>query len=880
MSDNIGGAYFKVRDLKIYASKEWLADNKKKYRQVFDRSTTSYIYAELSFFNKQFDVSTWNFECVITAYNAEDEQVCEMVVSRAVNPDENVVYIREGWGMDLPGSFWKAGNYRWEVRIGSKLIASKAFYVVDEGPVTEADNPYLDLKQIRLYEADYNDAPASQRTYYRTFDRDHTRYIWVEFLADNLLEDESKWPCELHFNFYADTGQLKGQIQELIKVPPDDDEISCTVGWGSQKTGTWYHDDYKLEIVFMDRLIAVVPFTVSDNFEEVDETEDYLRQSETLLKRMLDIGPRRNLPGLPEAPAMQLDELIGLESIKQKVKDYTTYLEFLDLRRDKGIEDDQKINLHSVFIGNPGTGKTTIAKMLGRIYKDMDLLSIGHVHEVDRSDLVGEYIGQTAPKVKEAIEKARGGILFVDEAYALARKGDDTKDFGKEVIEIIIKEMSDGPGDIVVIVAGYPEEMKVFLDSNPGLKSRFNQTFEFPDYTPQELLEIAKLSAKQRAVQFSPKAKRYLYTQLVEAYRTRDKSFGNARYVISLVEQAKMNLGLRIMNREGVDELSKYELSTVRPDDISGIFDETQARIADLPVDEELLRINLQELSQLIGLEKVKKDIEELVQLVRFYREIGRDPRDEFSLHTIFEGNPGTGKTTVARVLANIYKALGILERGHLIEVDRQKLVAGYLGQTAEKTDKVIDSAKGGVLFIDEAYTLVHGDSDSFGKEAIATLLKRMEDERGEFIVIIAGYPQNMEQFMKSNPGLKSRFDQKLVFADYEPIEMFRIAKSMFKNESMAMNKAAQKYLKTYLKELSAESDKYFGNARTVRKLVERAMKNQHLRLARIDEANRSRHMIQSITLRDIRGFDQSDVMDVTESIGFRRTAGSGSSDT
>lgn len=864
---------FKFRDLKIYASKEWLADNKKKYRQVFDRSEISYLYAELSFYNKWFDEKDWELSCVIKAFNAEDREVCNMNVQRKVNTTDNIVYIREGWGMDKPGAFWKKGEYRWEVFMNDQRIAQRPFYILDEGSVTQEDNPYLEIKTVRLYEADYNDRPESDRVYQTAFARDDTRYVWLEFKARNLLANLNNWTAELFFNFYADTGQLKGQIQELIRVDENDEELSCTVGWGSQKAGTWYIDDYKLEIVFMDQLICIVPFKVAEEAEELEDEDapPFFIPDGTYGH----VRAKTDGTNAKEEQLHSLEDLIGLETIKKKIADYTTYLQFIQFRRDKGIEDNTEINLHSVFIGNPGTGKTTVAKMLGKIYKELNLLEKGHVYEVDRSDLVGEYIGQTAPKVKEAIKKASGGILFIDEAYALARKGDDTKDFGKEVIEILLKEMSDGENNIAVIAAGYPEEMRNFLDSNPGLKSRINQVYEFPDYTPTELQDIAHFAADHRSVHLAKEAETILYQHLVEAYRTRDKTFGNARYVNSLIDAAKMNMGLRLMQSPDLNSLSEEQLSRIEKEDVTKIFLETEGKRADLPIDEALLKISLRELNDLVGLRKVKQNIEELVTLVRFYREIGKDPREEFSLHTIFKGNPGTGKTTVARIIANIYKALGILEKGHLVEVDRQKLVAGYLGQTAEKTDKVIDEATGGVLFIDEAYTLIHGESDSYGKEAIATLLKRMEDERGDFVVIVAGYPDNMEAFVNSNPGLRSRFDRTLIFEDYSEKELFHILEAMMKAEGVSPNKHAAQHLKEYLKELVTNRDKFFGNARTVRKIVEKAVKNQHLRLSQLEHEKRKPSIVKRVTLADVKEFTRDELMDNQPGIGFRRAGSS-----
>jgi SpoVK/Ycf46/Vps4 family AAA+-type ATPase len=261
-----------------------------------------------------------------------------------------------------------------------------------------------------------------------------------------------------------------------------------------------------------------------------------------------------------------------------------------------------------------------------------------------------------------------------------------------------------------------------------------------------------------------------------------------------------------------------------------------------IPVDEKLLTVALHELDSLIGMQNIKKEIRELVNLVRFYRDSGRDVLGRFFLHTVFVGNPGTGKTTVARILTKIYKALGILERGHMVETDRQGLVAGFVGQTAIKTAERVDESMGGVLFIDEAYSLTttgRGTQGDFGDEAIQTLLKRMEDHRGAFFVFVAGYPENMDNFLKTNPGLGSRFDKILRFEDYHPEELLEIALFMFQKENYRVSEEAREHLGRYMTFLHQFRDKYFGNARTVRQVVMEAIKNQNLRIAnlKLDDA-------------------------------------------
>jgi len=210
----------------------------------------------------------------------------------------------------------------------------------------------------------------------------------------------------------------------------------------------------------------------------------------------------------------------------------------------------------------------------------------------------------------------------------------------------------------------------------------------------------------------------------------------------------------------------------------------------------------------------------------------------------------------VARILAKIYKALGILERGHILEVDRAALVGGYIGQTALKTAEQLDAASGGVLFIDEAYALTQGSSGGdYGREAIETILKRMEDNRGELIVIVAGYPDNMRKFLESNPGLKSRFDKHLQFEDYSPDSLLQISFAMLQREGLAADPSAAAHLKRYFEYCHQHKDKFFGNARTVRKVVEEAVKNQHLRLASLASSERTPEMLETLTLADVEEF-------------------------
>jgi len=846
------GDPFKFKEIKIYASSEWMVNSTRKYRRVFDKNELTYIRAELVFYNKLFDEEEWEAEVHLKAYSlkrAKKELICDEGESLTVKKDQNMISYYQSWGNDTRGDFWEKGNYVWEAYIDGKFIGSQTFFVEDVGEVTAKENPYFQVESLRLFTGDGDAWKKTDRKYLKQFSRNDTKYVWAEFKIKN--KTNSDWNLEYFVNINDDAGQPKARIESLKFIEKDTKNKIYTFdrGWGSEDGGTWKDDKYTVEIVFMDTLVAATAFKTGENDIEgqlsiatVKPQLKNLKEADSSSKTLADV-------------IQNLTNLIGLNHVKKKINDHINYLDFLKLRKEKGFSDSDEISLHSVFTGNPGTGKTTVVKLLGEIYHKMGLLSDGEVHEVDRADLVGEYIGQTAPRTKEAIEKARGGILFVDEAYMLVRSNDDPKDFGREVIEILIKEMSDGEGDIAIMVAGYPKEMETFINANPGMKSRFKHYFHFDDYQPDELIAISESACKLRDVNLSPAAAAIRDKLIVEAYRNRDHTFGNARYAISLIDEGKMNLGLRLMKRKNVKKLSKKTLSLIKKEDMEMINHTSAKKKVSIAIDDYMLREALAELNSLVGMLNIKKEVNELVKLVRYYRETGKDVLNRFSLHTVFMGNPGTGKTTVARIIGKVYKALGLLERGHVVETGRDGLVAGYTGQTAIKAKEKIDEAQGGVLFIDEAYSLTGSGSGGYGGEAIEVILRNMENRRGEFAVIAAGYPQNMEAFLRANPGLKSRFDRTLHFEDFSPEELSKIAVYMLQSEKLTLNAEAESHLKSYLKEMYRRRDRFFGNARMIRRTIDRLVKKQNLRMASLDAEERTPETIETVTYDDVKEF-------------------------
>ncbi len=289
--------------------------------------------------------------------------------------------------------------------------------------------------------------------------------------------------------------------------------------------------------------------------------------------RWQEDSPQKVRPALPAPalegkseedrdPLLELENLTGLKKVKDIIKEITAYAKIQKLRQAHNLKNEPLV-LHMIFKGNPGTGKTTVARILGRLFRDINILPKGHLVEIERADLVGEYIGHTAQKTRVQVNKALGGILFIDEAYSLARGGD--KDFGKEAIDTLVKATEDHKNELIVILAGYKKEMELFMLSNPGLKSRFPIQITFPDYERGELMQIAEKMSRDREYTLSSAAKNYLYSFLQD-FNTRSLNFSNARLVRNLIEKAIRKQASRLVH---ADNPSRFQLMTLEEADIS-----------------------------------------------------------------------------------------------------------------------------------------------------------------------------------------------------------------------------------------------------------------------------------------------------------------------
>ncbi|MBA2174004.1 AAA family ATPase [Halobacillus locisalis] len=515
-------------------------------------------------------------------------------------------------------------------------------------------------------------------------------------------------------------------------------------------------------------------------------------------------------------PLEAFDQMVGLHDVKAYIRRYYHFLKYQQRRKSYGFSMVDEPGLHMIITGNPGTGKTTIARLLANIYHELGILDTKEVVEVNRSHLVGSYVGQSEENTMNYVKQAIGGVLFIDEAYSLKREGQTGNDYGQAVIDTLVSAMTSKEygGKFAVILAGYPEEMRQFLWSNPGLRSRFPEQnhIQLPDYQMEELTTIAEQTALDNDFFFTQPALNE-FTSLIDQERV-DDSFGNARTVKNLVLKTVFQKGASEAERDKHHWLDHMRIST---DDLAW---DTSLN------DEE--RSPMDRLDELIGLSNVKEEVRKLSSFVQAQqrRKENGYPVVPIQLHSVFSGNPGTGKTTVADIYAGVLKQCGLLKRGHMVVVSRSDLVAGYVGQTAIKTKKKIREALGGVLFIDEAYALHNGGRDDFGKEAIETLVDEMTKQNENLVVILAGYEREMEQLVESNPGLSSRFKKYFRFPDYDEQELIEMTHYQAGQYGYHFNEWAESFLLEKYKDHNIR-----GNGRFVTNLVNEAIQFQAIRL-------------------------------------------------
>lgn len=542
----------------------------------------------------------------------------------------------------------------------------------------------------------------------------------------------------------------------------------------------------------------------------------------------------------------KLKEMIGLTSVKEQI-DHVIAADIVEKERKRRMGSAYQLGtMHMIFGGNPGTAKTTVAKLFAGIAKEKGILKSGVLVERGGMDLDG--LGCVGA-IRDAFAEAQGGVLFIDEAYSL--KSD-------VAVTCLIQEMESRREEVIVILAGYTDRMKNFMKINEGLRSRIPYWIDFPDYSLDELSDIFRAMAKDRGFDIAPDAVMKVRDVLEKARHM--EHFGNGRYVRNLLERSVQNQAIRLMaTGRNLENVRKKELFLIKKDDIS--IPEEEVRKKREPGAAQ------KELDELIGLSSVKAVIHKAIAGFKM-KKICMDKglsKENPSLHMVFTGNPGTAKTTVARLFAEIMKDEKLLPSGRFVEAGRADLVADHVGATAPLVRGKFNEAQGGVLFIDEAYSLCDAYENGFGDEAIHTIVQEMENHRDDTIVIFAGYSEQMKHFLNRNPGMSSRIAFHVKFEDYSILELCDITKLMLSRKHMDITDAAMAKLKDIYADARRRSE--FGNGRFVRKMLEEAEMNLAVRLEQVNEASLTPKLLTMIEEEDIPSPDIGNVQE--RKIGF-----------
>jgi replication-associated recombination protein RarA len=512
---------------------------------------------------------------------------------------------------------------------------------------------------------------------------------------------------------------------------------------------------------------------------------------------------------MEKSAQQQMDEMIGMKNLKQEIKEEIEGYPATDQESaDHFMQYPERLagevgggsvchNLnHYVLVGNPGTGKSKVAKIIAKLLQEKGLLPTGQLIKASASDLIAEHVGGTAVKTRTMIEKALGGVLFIDEAYAIK----ENDQFGKQCLATLVDATTDLRGRFVLIMAGYKNEMNELIKENPGMLSRV-KVFELPDYNEEELSQIMALLIKEYNYDPEVVEKAQTYVSNLMQNRAIDEKWGNAREIETIVNKALVKSRIRNKGQVylSIDDFSdpEYFSDHFKPKAIT--------------------------LDSLIGLKELKKKVEKLVARAKYHREKDKSYTPG---HFMFLGNPGTGKTEVAKILANEFYRLGILESPKTVFKSAGDFIKGYIGHSEENVTKVFNSALGGVLVIDEAHQLA--EEHSYGPQVLKTLNPLMENQRHNIVVILAGYSKSMKKLFDVEPGLNDRIKQKLDFQDYNAAELFEIFEVMWEAEypDIKVTLEFKPIIIAHFEEIKRLDGAIFGNARYVRNFRDRLFEN------------------------------------------------------
>ena len=524
----------------------------------------------------------------------------------------------------------------------------------------------------------------------------------------------------------------------------------------------------------------------------------------------------------PKKAIERLESLVGLENIKQSIMAHASLVNLNRRRMELGLFNHMP-PMHMVFTGNPGTGKTTVAELIGEIYYGMGVLSSGHLVEVDRSKLVGQFLGDTEKNTLNAIKSAAGGVLFIDEAYNLFTNDPDRRDFGHRVIETLLTYLSMEQTNMIVVLAGYTVEMEHLLQSNPGLKSRFSYLFHFNDYTPEQLMKIGGFVMKKEQYKITPEAEKKLTQYVINAYNNKDEHFGNGRFITRLLTTKIIPSVSDRLYKMPAESVTAQDLVTITEADIPEVEDRMKMRTWDSAIIDDAL----EQLDELAGLENVKKALRDYVVMLHASF-VNKTPMAGNYMTWNFLGNTGSGKSTVAEILCRIMQGASLLPTNHFCTLNIEEFANA--NNPMAIVEKALLKATDGMLFLDL-------DSPNYSNYNTDFLQFWIDNKRKELnmniAVVIARTNDNRDAVVRNlmQHGVVPS-NHILVFEDFQPDELKEIFSYLLKKQfNLDIEPEAKDVIDRCIDQIYKNRQNYPVNARTIQLLASTVAQIAQLRI-------------------------------------------------
>jgi SpoVK/Ycf46/Vps4 family AAA+-type ATPase len=673
--------------------------------------------------------------------------------------------------------YYKSENIS-EIKNPSKLdkfFPDKGFQVVQTG--------VFDLQDSINY---------GKRTFLEKFEAERTNYVAIEVQLLNPYFDQRDLFLTGLTIWYIEDEEV-GRNNFNLEVKNDWEVVEIIQSWGTPVPGFWKNGECKVEVILENKLVCTHCFSVGES-----QIVDFQNSPIKNFDAQVAIQPEQpvQLTQISDdddsltSVLNELNNFIGLKNLKSSLSDFITYLNFVQERNQKGINTKENISANCIFLGNPGTGKTSVARLLGKFFKSIGLLEHGHVIEVDRAALVGEFIGETPQKTEKVINQAMGGILFIDEAYSLKRNKAE-KDFGQESIDIILKRMEDSNGKFFVIAAGYTALMQNFLESNPGLKSRFTHFFTFDDYSPEELTKIYKLFSSKEKFTLTNEAEELLTEKLKPICEQVDETFGNARFIRNLFNETKVQLSKRYQMLP-YDERNFNAMSKIIKEDILSAFNFYNRHNEGLTLNEDKLEKHITELNNLVGLDDIKITFNKLlasikVEQLKKERSIVATPKN---FNSIFIAEQGSGTSTLARLFGKIFKELSFIENGQLVEIDSSLFHGLNKIDSYLMVDKMFQESVGKIILVNDSILTLQTKSD-FSESLLQYFLKKLYLYKEKVIVILSANLEDIKELLTNVPVVENQFPNIYNFGRYSTRELLEIALNICQKKNYKLDEGA-----------------------------------------------------------------------------------------